>query len=87
MATIRLSIRERNAMRKFVSAVEGLMDLGAESVGIIADHVGEYGTGSDGDALEDAVVVECLRVVVDRVGSPGRTTSSGRPIPGRGRGR
>lgn len=60
-----LNAKERIAMRKFILAVECLLDLDAESVGRIADHVGEHGTDGDGGMGEDAIVVECLRVVVD----------------------
>lgn len=52
----------------FVDAVEKLMlDMDAEAVGRIADYVGEHGTW-DGNASVDAVVVECLRLIVHEMG-------------------
>lgn len=69
----KLTATERRAKRKFVQAVELLMlDLGAESVGHIADDVGEHGTDGDGGTVEDAVVVDCLRVIVDAMARSGR---------------
>lgn len=63
---IRLSRGETIAKDKFVRAVEALMlTYSDEEVGRIADYVGEHGTDGDGDASVDAVVVECLRVIVD----------------------
>ena len=67
MASIRLTVEERKAMRKFVESVERLTELGATSVGLIADYVGEYGVDSDGE-LVDTAVVEALRAIVDVVG-------------------
>lgn len=61
----KLTAKERIGMRKFILAVEYLLALDAESVGHIADHVGEHGTDGDGGMGEDSIVVECLRVVVD----------------------
>lgn len=67
MAKINLTYKENRAKDKFVSAVERLLqDCSAEEVGRIADHVGEYGACDD--AMADAVVVECLNVVVDALG-------------------
>ena len=64
-----LTSAERAAMRRFVSAVETLMlELNPEQVGRIADYVGEHGTDGDGGGREDAVVVECLQLIVDVVG-------------------
>ena len=69
MPRTRLDAGEVMAMRRFVGAVEHLMlDLDAESVGRIADYVGEHGTDGDGGVREDGAVVECLRVVVDAMG-------------------
>ena len=69
MADTRLTAEERRAKDKFVRAVETLMlNLDAESVGRIADDVGEHGTDGDGGVREDAAVVECLRVIVDAMG-------------------
>jgi hypothetical protein len=57
---------ELAAKKQFVKAVEHLMlKLTPEEVGRIADDVSEHGTDGDGGALEDSVVVECLRVIVD----------------------
>ena len=65
----KLSKSESDAMHQLVRAVETLLlDLDAEAVGRIADYVGEHGTDGDGGANEDAVVVECLRVIVDSHG-------------------
>jgi hypothetical protein len=65
----KLARREEAAMRTFIRAVEKLLlDFDAESVGRIADYVGEHGTDGDGGALEDAAVMECLRVLVDAKG-------------------
>lgn len=64
-----LTARERAGMRRFVSAVERLMmGLTPEQVGHIADYVAEHGTDGDGGTREDAVVLECLRLIVDEVG-------------------
>ena len=64
-----LSKSELKAKHLFVIAVEAIMlELDAESVGRIADHIGEHGTDGDGGVLEDAAVVECLRVLVDAMG-------------------
>lgn len=69
MGDRKLTAGERKAKDKFVQAVEVLMlDFDAESVGRIADHIGELGTDGDGGVLEDAAVVECLRVIVDAMG-------------------
>jgi len=65
MADFKLTAEERKAKDRFVRAVEVLMlDMSAEEVGRIADHVGEYGTDGYVGAIEDAVL-ECLRVIVD----------------------
>jgi len=64
-----LTADEQWAKRALVGAVETMMlRLDVESVGRIADDVGEFGTDGDGGALEDAAVVECLRVIVDAMG-------------------
>ena len=68
MSRIKLTAEESRAKDRFVHAVEDLFDLGAESVGRIADDVGEYGTDGDGGARQDVAVVECLRVIVDAFG-------------------
>jgi hypothetical protein len=63
-----LTSAERTALRRFVSSVETLMlDYTPEQVGRIADYVGEHGTDGNGGDREDAVVLECLRIVVDEV--------------------
>jgi hypothetical protein len=57
---------ENTAMRRLIRVIEFFVNrLTAEQVGQIADHVGEHGAGS---ALVDGVVVECLRIIVDRHG-------------------
>ena len=64
-----LTKQERKAKEQFIRAVETLMlDLDAEAVGRIADHVGEHGTNGDGGSIEEGSVVECLRVIVDAMG-------------------
>ncbi len=60
----KLSISELKTLRGLVLGVRGLRDLDAESVGRIADYVGEFGF-DDLTVLEDSVVVEVLRIVVD----------------------
>lgn len=66
MADIRLTATERRVKERFVRIVETMMlDMDAESVGRIADYVGEHGTDGDGGTLDDGAVVECLRVIVD----------------------
>lgn len=68
MSRTPLTHHERAVLHRFVSAVEILtLDLTPEQVGKLADHVGEHGSGGDGGAREDAVVLECLRLVVDAV--------------------
>ena len=73
MSRTPLTHHERAVLHRFVSAVEILtLDLTPEEVGKLADHVGEHGTGGGGGAREDdaeleAVVLECLRLVVDAV--------------------
>ena len=65
----KLARREEAAMRTFIRAAEKLLlEFDAESVGRIADYVGEHGTDGDGGAREDAAVMECLRVLVDAKG-------------------
>lgn len=65
----KLARREEAAMRTFIRAAEKLLlEFDAESVGRIADYVGEHGTDGDGGAREDSAVMECLRVLVDAKG-------------------
>ena len=69
MADTGLTVEERKAKDRFVRAVEALMlDMDADSVGRIADYVGEHGTDGDGGTREDGAVLECLRVIVDGMG-------------------
>lgn len=68
-----MTVRGRAALRAFVRATEALLlGFSAEEVGLIADHVGKYGTdggeGGGDSALVDAVVLSCLRVIVDNHG-------------------
>ena len=56
----KLTPEESRTLRRFIRSVEDLMDLGAESVGRIADEVGEKWGGE-----RDAQVVACLRILVD----------------------
>lgn len=66
MGKFDLNVAEQQARDNLVRAVEALMmDLGAESVGRIADNIGEHGTGGRGGAVEDAVVTRCLTIIVD----------------------
>ena len=61
-----LEFYEQHARDNFVSAVlELMLDHDAEAVGRIADNVGEYGIGDDGGPEEDAVIVACLRIIID----------------------
>lgn len=71
MPRFELDARQQELKDAFVRAVEDLLAAGEESVGRIADHVGEYGTDSD-EAVADGVVVDCLRVIVDNVGLVGK---------------
>ena len=65
---VKISRAEHIAMTRFARACEMLLlDLDAESVGRIADYVGEHGAGGD-TSLVDAVVLSCLRVIVDNHG-------------------
>jgi hypothetical protein len=81
MSRSKLSRIELAAKRLFVLAVKALLlDLDAEAVGRIADDVGEYGTNGDGGAREDAVVLECLRVIVEN-----HSGNEGRSVAFRGR--
>ena len=76
-----LSKSEIRAKDKFVRAVEALLlDMDAESVGRIADHVGEHGTSGDGGAREDAIIVELLRLIVEN-----HSGNEGRSVAFRGR--
>ena len=69
MPRIKLTVEESRAKNKFIRGVEALMlDMDAESVGRIADYVSEHGTDGDGGSIEDGLVVECLRVIVDAMG-------------------
>jgi hypothetical protein len=64
--SVHLSRTEVLARARFVRAIEELLlDFDAESVGRIADDVGERGAGGDGDTRVDAVILECLRLIVD----------------------
>ena len=63
-----LTPREQELKEALVHAVEDLLQAGEESVGRIADHVGEHGTDSDVGQVVDGVVVDCLTVLVDNVG-------------------
>jgi hypothetical protein len=66
---VRLTGKEQRVLRDFVDVVEEMMlEMDAESVGRIADHVGEHGTDGDGGVREDGTVLECLRLIVDEMG-------------------
>ena len=60
---MKLTTEEQRALRRLTRALEDLEDLGAESVGRIADHGGEHGTDAD-SVIVDAITSECLRTVV-----------------------
>ena len=63
-----LTDNERKALDDLVEAVEHLMlDMSPESVGRIADYVGENGTDGEGGVAEDGVVLESLRLIVDQM--------------------
>jgi len=72
MPKFELTPREQELKDAFVRAVEDLLLAGEESVGRIADHVGEYGTDSDHGSVADGVVTDCLTIVVDNVGLMGK---------------
>ncbi len=61
---IRLAVHERHALGVFTEGIRGLLRLTPEAVGRIADYVGEYGI-EDETALQDGVLLECLRIMVD----------------------
>jgi hypothetical protein len=66
MSRSKLSRAELAAKHAFVFAVEALLlDHDADAVGRIADDVGERGASGDDGAREDAVILECLRLIVD----------------------
>jgi|APFre7841882654_1041346.scaffolds.fasta_scaffold309154_2 hypothetical protein len=66
---IDLTPREHELKDGLARAVEDLMlRADAESVGRIAEHVTEHGTGGDGGAIVDTVIADCLRIVVDNLG-------------------
>jgi hypothetical protein len=60
----RLAVHERHALGVFAEGVRHLLTLTPESVGRIADYVGEYGVEKE-TALQDGVLMECLRIMVD----------------------
>ena len=64
MSKIRLAVHERHALGVFNEGIRGLLSLTPESVGRIADYVGEYGVEEE-TVLQDGVLVECLRIMVD----------------------
>ena len=64
MSKIRLAVHERHALGVFNEGIRGLLTLTPESVGRIADYVGEYGVEEE-TVLQDGVLVECLRIMVD----------------------
>ena len=64
MSKTRLAVHERHALGVFAEGIRGLLRLTPEAVGRIADYVGEYGVEEE-TALQDAVLVECLRIIVD----------------------
>jgi hypothetical protein len=72
MPKFELTAREEEIKAAFVRALEDLFEAGEESVGRIADHVGEYGTDSGGGTVIDTAVTEGLRHVVDNIGLFGR---------------
>jgi hypothetical protein len=60
-----LTPREHELKAEFVQAVEALMlELDAQAVERIAEHVAESGTDGDGGAIEDATVFDCLELIV-----------------------
>ena len=71
MPRFELTPREQELKVALIRAIESLLQAGEESVGNIADHVGEYGTDSDHGGVVDGTVEECLRVVVNNVGLMG----------------
>lgn len=61
---IRLAVHERHALGVLAEGIRGLLSLTPEAVGRIADYVGEYGV-EDETVLQDGVLLECLRIMVD----------------------
>jgi hypothetical protein len=72
MPKFELTPREEELKTALVHAIEDLLEAGEESVGNIANNVGEYGTDSGYGQVVDGVVEECLRIAVDNVGLMGR---------------
>ena len=64
MSKIRLAVHERHALGVLNEGIRGLLSLTPESVGHIADYVGEYGVEEE-TVLQDGVLMECLRIMVD----------------------
>jgi hypothetical protein len=68
--TKKVTLQELRVLGHFVFGVRALLKLSPESVGRIADYVGQYGIGGDVpecSVLEDGVLTECLKVIVDAV--------------------
>jgi hypothetical protein len=79
---IRITGNERSALRQLVEAIERLThEFDAEAVGRIADYVGAHGTDSDGDSLDDALVMVCLRAIVDARARSSMRAAPPSPLP------
>ena len=61
---MKLAVHERHVLGVFAEGVRHLLTLTPESVGRIADYVGEYGVEEE-TALHDGVLMQCLRIMVD----------------------
>jgi hypothetical protein len=64
MAKFGLSEVEKEALRSFATSLMALLQRDAESVGRIADYVGQYGPEEDTEST-DVVLMECMKIIVD----------------------
>lgn len=48
----------------FASGLTALIGLDAESIGHIADYIGQFGT-ENAPEFADAVLMECMKVIID----------------------
>jgi len=63
-----LTPTEHELKDAFVQAVEGLMlNAEAERVERILEFVTERGTDGDGGPIEDATILDCLRLIVNNM--------------------
>ncbi len=55
---------EKTAMQLFASGFWAVFRRDAESIGHIADYIGQYGPEKDTGSA-DAVLMECMKIIVD----------------------